>query len=376
MQILTIAQGDLLPTRTNGERWDVITDPEFYTDRLAHDETTWGGLAAFPGKDSVVTSALAPVTINSGGALWYDNVTGLLDRRESVYLTFVGGIMLPTFAKGQGLGDMEALCPPQTVPSPTPTGTSTATPTETPTPTLTPTVTPTRVPGPVYLPVIVREACADRIQRADVVVVLDMSTSMSRPTGSGRQKLLAAQEAVRAFLDRMVLQPGPSGFDQVAVLGFNREAWLQQGLTHDRAALERAIAELPRRQVEGTRIDLAVEAGLAALLAPERDPAHTPVMILLTDGLPQMVPTPVPSGTKADTVLAAARRAKAAGVRLYTVGLGQATDIDARLLTEMASRPDMYYYAPDAEDLAQIYAEIAYTIACPRGRHDWSRPWP
>ncbi len=373
-QILTIAQGDLLPTRRNGERWDVITDPEFYADRLAHDETTWGGLAAFPGRDAVVTSALAPVTINSGGALWYDNVTGLLERRESVYLTFVGGIMLPTFAKGQGLGDMEALCPSHTVPTPTHTLTLTLTPTATPT--LTPTATPTRVPGPIYLPVIVREACSDRVQRADVVVVLDMSTSMSRTTGSGRQKLLAAQEAVRAFLDRMVLTPGPGGFDQVAVVGFNRTWWLQQGLTNDRAALERAIADLPLRQVEGTRIDLAVEGGLAALSAPERDPAHTPVMVLLTDGLPQMVPTPAPSGSPADTVLAAARRAKAAGVRLYTVGLGQATDIDPRLLTEMASRPDMFYFAPDAEDLAQIYAEIAYTIACPRGRHDWARPWP
>ncbi len=160
------------------------------------------------------------------------------------------------------------------------------------------------------------------------------------------------------------------------MVGFNNDWWLQHGLTNDAAALERAVDALPLRTAEGTRLDLAVAGGLAALAGPERDPENTPVMVLLTDGLPNRVPTPVPAGSQEDTVLAVADQAKAAGVLLYTIGLGQPTDIDAGLLRAMANRPDMYYYAPDGEDLAEIYAQIAYTIGCPGGRHDWGKPWP
>ncbi len=58
-------------------------------------------------------------------------------------------------------------------------------------------------------------------------------------------------------------------------------------------------------------------------------------------------------------MLAAAAAAKARGTRVYTIGLGATTDIDAELLKAAASAPDMFYYAPDGEDLAQIYREIA-----------------
>jgi Mg-chelatase subunit ChlD len=370
-----IGQGDLLPTVKNGARWDVVTDPEFYQDDIPpHIENPWGALAAFPHRDWVVTSSLAPVVINSGGALWYDNTTGTVQRNETVYDTFRGAVTLPTFAKSQGLGDLESFCPEGELPTPTPTDTATAS--ATPTGTSSPTPTATRVPLPIYLPVVVNEECTDRNQHADVVVVIDMSTSMDRRSTAGRRKLEAAQAAVRAFVGQMKLAPDAGGYDQVAIVGFNDSWWIEQGLTADRAALGRAIDALPNRMAQGTRLDLAVTGGLAALAGPGRNPANTPVMVLLTDGLPNRVPTPVPAGSQEDTVRAAAQKAKDGGVRLYTVGLGEPTDIDAALLSAMASAGDMFYYAPDAEALAEIYAQIAYTIGCPSGRHDWGRPWP
>lgn len=376
-QIFSIGQGETLPTRREGERWRAVADPEYYEDYIApHDENHWGALAAFPGRDWLVTSALAPVTINSGGALWLDNATGRIQRPETVYFTFVGGVTLPTFAKSEGLGDVESLCPPSGELTPTPLPSPTPTLTPSPTATATPTATPTLRPRPIYLPVLVSEACAERVKRADVVVVIDVSTSMQRTTSAGRKKIEAAQEAVKAFIGHMKLVPDPEGFDQVAVVGFNNDWWLQHGLTNDRVALEGAVDALPLRTAEGTRLDLAVTGGLAALAGPERNPENTPVMVLLTDGLPNRVPTPSPAGSQEDTVLAVATRAKAAGVRLYTIGLGQPTDIDAGLLSAMASAPDMFYYAPDGEALAEIYAQIAYTIGCPGGRHDWGQPWP
>jgi Mg-chelatase subunit ChlD len=393
-----IGYGDLLPARPVAGGWQVVTAPEFYDDRTVHDESFWGGLAELPGIDQVASSALAPETANSGGLFWHDNATGRIARAETVY-SMAANPNSPTFNKAQGLGDVEVLCPPQDratlTPSPTSPATPTATATDTPTPTPTPsptataspspTATPTRTPWPcpvdrrpcpIWLPVLLGERCADVLQRADIVLVLDTSTSMRRLTRSGRPKLTAVQDAARLFLDRVDLDGADGHRDQVAIVGFNDTVWTEQALTADKAALLAAIDRLPARMAEGTRLDRAVTGGADALSGPTRDSANTPVLVLLTDGLPNRVPTPAPSGSQEDTVLAAAGRVKAAGVRLYTVGLGEPTDIDARLLSAMASQPELYYYAPDAEDVARIYGQVATTIRCPAGRHDWGKPWP
>lgn len=68
--------------------------------------------------------------------------------------------------------------------------------------------------------------------------------------------------------------------------------------------------------------------------------------------------------------------AKAAGIEVYTVGVGEPGDINDELLTACASSPAGFYRAEDAEDLSGIYDEIATTVLCPRGRHKWGEPWP
>jgi hypothetical protein len=66
----------------------------------------------------------------------------------------------------------------------------------------------------------------------------------------------------------------------------------------------------------------------------------------------------------AQSVRDAATAVKAAGVRLVTVGLGSAADIDEALLREIASSPSLYFPAPDAADLLRIYREIVHLIPC------------
>jgi Mg-chelatase subunit ChlD len=199
---------------------------------------------------------------------------------------------------------------------------------------------------------------------------------MLRPTRLGRLKLEAVQEAARVFAAHMDFVPAASGkVDQVAIAGFNASGWVEQPLTSDRARVEAAISALPARMVEGTRLDLAILAGRQALGDPRRRADNNPVLVLLTDGLPNHVPV-APGGSQEQTILGLAEAAKAAGIRLYTIGVGQPGDYNAPLLSAVASRPEMFFETLDAEDLAGIYAEIAFTIACPRGRHDWGRPWP
>lgn len=238
---------------------------------------------------------------------------------------------------------------PTATPWPTPTATRTATSTARPTATPAPSATSSPTAPPVftaYLPMAASERCQGVRARADVALVLDMSTSMQRRTSAGRAKADAARDAAWLFVG--LLQHG----DRAAVVGFNNTAWLEQGLTADRQAAQAALARLPGRMAEGTRLDLAIIQGAST---------GAGVVVLLTDGLPNHVPFP-PGGRQEDTVLSAARAAKAAGARLYTIGLGSPGDVLDDLLREVASSPGDAYDAPDGEDLAGIYRQIASRV--------------
>jgi len=261
-------------------------------------------------------------------------------------------------------------------PSPTPTltETPTATPTETSvsteTPTLTPTVrasatatpsatptatntpSPTAEPLPVYIPLALHERCDPTQQRIDVALVIDASTSMNEPTRLGRPKIVAALEAARSFLDLLALD-GVSG-DQAAIIAFNAQAQQLAPLTNDRAALEVALDAITLAQQ--TRLDFAVAAGAEALAdVTRRRPTNQPVLVLLTDGRSNPVPIEV--------AVERATSAKASGITVFTIGLGE--DIDAKGLAAMASTAGGFLRAPDAEDLAAAYAEVARSIPCP-----------
>ena len=276
------------------------------------------------------------------------------------------------------------LCPTPT-PSPTPVPTGTPTPPATPTPTRTPSPTPTASPRPpsatptpsvfrIYIPLLSWDEtiCVPEYVFADAVLVLDMSTSMDRETRSGRSKRAAAVEAAQHFVDQLSLDdPSLPGRDQVAVVGFNDLAWTARGLGADEAAIRAALEGLEQGVAQGTRIDLALRQGQAAIEAGPRQAGNPPVMILLTDGLPNRVPFGPGSahpgcGDQICAVLAAAAEARQAGIRVFTIGLGLPDDVLRDLLVGVASSPADYFFAPDGEDLAAIYRQIAGRISsCP-----------
>jgi len=100
-----------------------------------------------------------------------------------------------------------------------------------------------------------------------------------------------------------------------------------------------------------------VEAADAELASGRHVPEHAATMIVLTDG--RSNPRPVSEAVER------AALAKARGVAVFTIGLGE--DLDAEALMAMASRPEFAHRAPDAEDLAAIYRAIAVAIPCPAG---------
>jgi Mg-chelatase subunit ChlD len=213
------------------------------------------------------------------------------------------------------------------------------------TPSPTPTATRSVTPGPArkaYLPIAMQQVCLFRHRRlgADVVLVIDSSSSMA---GS---KIDAAIAAAQAFVGLVDPQR-----DRVGAVAFDDDARLVYLITGDFPALQSALATITVG--EGTRIDLGVHKALQAFTYRGR-PGSQRVIVLLSDGVPT-------AGTAAAAEDAAAQ-AKAAGITVFTIGLGP--DADADLMSSLASRRSDYYPAPSEGDLAGIYRAIAERIPC------------
>ncbi|MCB8943691.1 MAG: DUF11 domain-containing protein [Ardenticatenaceae bacterium] len=203
-------------------------------------------------------------------------------------------------------------------------------------------------PNAIFLPLVAYDACHSSSTLADVLLVIDTSASMSLPTQAGGQtKLEAAQTAAAAFLN---ILPFPA--NQAGIVSFNTLAVLDATLTGDQQELLDALAVLA---AEGTtRIDLALALSRGELSGPRHIASHEAIILLLTDG--------VPNGTEVSTILAEANAAKAAGITIYTIGLG--ADVDGDLLQQVASSPAQFYLAPTTADLDTIYQQIANIIRC------------
>jgi len=237
------------------------------------------------------------------------------------------------------------IAPPTTTPSPI--HTATTTPTHSP--------TPTRAPQAVFLPLVLFEECYPPQRRVDVALVIDASTSMQLRTSQNRMKIAAAIEAARAFLGELSLP-----HDQASVISFYSDASVLQELTGKRSDLNAALNRI--QVARQTRIDLGIEVAHEELTSTRHKPENQPVMIVLTDGKANPVPV--------SAAVEKARLAKADGITIFTIGLGD--DLDFEALEAMASKRSYYYHAPDGEDLQDIYAQIAVAIPCP-AEHFWGK---
>jgi uncharacterized protein YegL len=387
--------GDILLAHAREGIFALQTDPEPFNDSNAagYPESALGGLATARNMKQVfggafgVANSTSKNTIGIEGVYGYDPITGNPLSSELVcypidiqpYERLIqpvsplahadDGSRMVTYLRDLGsIGDVEALCSrmsptpsPTVTPSLTPspshtasnTPSATASPTEptfSPTPSQTPTAsrTPSPTPASIFLPLILREHCDPELARSDVVLVLDASSSM---TGA---KLEAAKAAAVAFLGAMRLPD-----DRVGVVTFSAEASKISPLSGDHAALEAAIGRIVPGS--GTRIDTGLEIAQTMLSGPEHLAGHTPVVVLLTDGI---------QDEAADRPLRIAEELRSAGVAIFGVGLGE--DVDVDYLSRITAQQDRLYISPGPEGLADIYAKIARRIPCPSEAH-WGR---
>lgn len=204
------------------------------------------------------------------------------------------------------------------------------------------------------------------------LLVLDRSLSMA-----DEDKIEGAQEAAEAFVE--MLRPG----DRAALLPFNDQVDAATPFTGDQEELREAIEEL--RADGGTALYDAVVAGVEVL----RDQPGRRLLLVLSDGQDCSVsgdgcPNEFGSAHSLDEALA---YAEAAGQPVAVVGLGDRAGsgragIDETVLRRMADDTGgRYFYAPRADELAQLYADLAgevqreyrLTYVSPRPFYDGTR---
>ena len=216
-----------------------------------------------------------------------------------------------------------------------------------------------------------------------LMLAVDCSGSMAIEDMRFGDTVVSRFVAVKAIAQRFIKMR--SG-DDIGLILFGTQAYLLTPLTFDVDAVAKQMsgAEVGlagRETAIGDAITLAVKH-LAAL------PARARVLVLLTDGVNT-------AGSVAP--LDAAKLAKAAGVRIYTIGVGSDTQsvnvfgmqlsapdnaLDVQVLTHIADETGgRFFRAADGDELAAAYRTIdaleplATGHSLLRPDHEWY-PWP
>ena len=151
----------------------------------------------------------------------------------------------------------------------------------------------------------------------DIVLALDLSTSMRAADFRPRDRLHVAQEVLAEFIESR-------GRDRIGLVVFARHAWIQAPLTLDGALVQGLLANLEAGSIEdGTAIGDALATSVNRL---RRSEARSKVVVLVTDG---------DENASRISPLDAARAAAALGVKVFTVLVGRGglvpypVDVDA-----------------------------------------------
>jgi len=195
----------------------------------------------------------------------------------------------------------------------------------------------------------------------DIVVVLDISSSMRAEDFKPKNRLEAAKMVAADFIE------GRSN-DRIGLVVFASKAFTQCPLTLDYGVLLDFLKGVEIGQIEdGTAIGTAIATAINRLRDSK---AKSKVIILLTDGI---------NNRGEIDPITASRAAKALGVKIYTIGAGKRgyalypvddpffgrrhvrmpVEIDEQTLMKIANITGAAYFrATDTESLRKIYDEI------------------
>ena len=195
----------------------------------------------------------------------------------------------------------------------------------------------------------------------DIMLALDISSSMQAEDFAPANRLTAAKEVLGDFIERR-------SRDRLGLVAFARNAVTVTPLTLDHDILAAQLGSIRIGDIaDGTAIGNAIAASVNRLLDSE---AESRVIVLLTDGM---------SNAGEIHPRTAAGLAKAQGIRVYTVGAGReeggrmavrrpdgsvdirrAPGLDEDTLRQIADATGgRYFRARDTEGLRAVYEEIS-----------------
>ena len=167
------------------------------------------------------------------------------------------------------------------------------------------------------------------------------------------QPITDAIEAAKTFVDL-----NDPSLTKIGVVTYGSDATLDQGLTASYVQVKSAI---DRQVADGcTNGSTAMFRGRGELLGPRAVPNSVRIMVLLTDGNPN-VPycgdcrSNCPQAKNAMRLEASV--AAANNIEIYAIGLG--TNVDMGLMNDLAALTGgQAFFAPSSSDLAAVYQQI------------------
>jgi Ca-activated chloride channel family protein len=202
-----------------------------------------------------------------------------------------------------------------------------------------------------------------RGQGIDIVISLDISTSMAALDFDPQNRLEAAKSVIADFI-------AGRDFDRIGLVVFARDAFHQSPPTLDYDLLIKSLADVPlasglgpAAEFDGTAIGLGL-ASAGNMLRTSTAPSK--VVILLTDGA---------NNAGSIDPITAAQALSTLGIRVYTIGMGRTglvpmpdaqgnvamvpSDVDEAALTEIVNIANgQFFRALDLQNLQQVYDQI------------------
>ena len=191
-----------------------------------------------------------------------------------------------------------------------------------------------------------RGAVLERPTGRDLVVALDLSSSMDEVDMVVNGKPMPRYQVVRDLIGRFIAERRG---DRVGLMAFGHEAYMIAPLTFDTGAVAEMLDELVIG-LSGHRTDLGRVVGLTVQTLREQ-PNGTRVLVILSDG---------EDNTGALTGLDAAKMAASHNIKIYTIGISAELDSDAAsILRTMAEvTGGAFFAAQSVTALAEITEHI------------------
>jgi Ca-activated chloride channel family protein len=182
----------------------------------------------------------------------------------------------------------------------------------------------------------------------DVALVLDISGSMSTPLGSGT-RLTALKTAVNVFLDELA---DSSPLAQVSLSIYSTTSFPITQLTDDFSLIRTQVNGLPASGL--TAIGLGLQTGINSLrFDPNTRPFAAKTIILMTDGIHNTGVNP----------LVTVANAAANNMTVHTITFSSGANQSLMQRVAHATQGGLHFHADDAQDLSQVFREIAKSLA-------------